>query len=127
MKSQIWLMDPRPNLTSIVNAVETSFELSEASQTYVMIAVYPLVPDELFNFCASKRAVLIVEEARSNYIEDAVHAIAPRLAEGSSPALAFTKRSLNHRLRIAWPAFEHPFALEGIGSGGKDALEDLWH
>lgn len=37
MKSQIWLMDPRPNLTSIVNAVERSFELSEASQTPVML------------------------------------------------------------------------------------------
>jgi indolepyruvate ferredoxin oxidoreductase alpha subunit len=37
MKSQIWLMDPRPNLTSIVNAVEKSFELSEASNTPVMM------------------------------------------------------------------------------------------
>jgi len=37
MKSQIWLMDPRPNLTSIVDAVEKSFELSEASQTPVML------------------------------------------------------------------------------------------
>ncbi len=37
MKSQMWLMDPRPNLTSIVNAVEKSFELSEASQTPVML------------------------------------------------------------------------------------------
>ncbi len=37
MKSQIWLMDPRPNLTSIVDAVEHSFELSEASQTPVML------------------------------------------------------------------------------------------
>ncbi|MBS0436111.1 MAG: indolepyruvate ferredoxin oxidoreductase subunit alpha [Proteobacteria bacterium] len=37
MKSQLWLMDPRPNLESIVGAVETSFELSEASQTPVML------------------------------------------------------------------------------------------
>jgi indolepyruvate ferredoxin oxidoreductase alpha subunit len=37
MKSQMWLMDPRPNLTSIVDAVERSFELSEASQTPVML------------------------------------------------------------------------------------------
>lgn len=37
MKSQMWLMDPRPNLTSIVNAVERSFELSEASNTPVML------------------------------------------------------------------------------------------
>ncbi len=37
MKSQMWLMDPRPNLGSIVNAVERSFELSEATQTPVMM------------------------------------------------------------------------------------------
>ncbi len=37
MKSQMWLLDPRPNLTSIVDMVERGFELSEASNTPVMI------------------------------------------------------------------------------------------
>jgi indolepyruvate ferredoxin oxidoreductase alpha subunit len=37
MKSQIWLLDPRPNLTSIVDAVEQGFALSEASNTPVML------------------------------------------------------------------------------------------
>jgi indolepyruvate ferredoxin oxidoreductase, alpha subunit len=37
MKSQIWLLDPRPNLPSIVEAVETGFRLSEASNTPVML------------------------------------------------------------------------------------------
>jgi indolepyruvate ferredoxin oxidoreductase alpha subunit len=37
MKSQIWLLDPRPNLPSIVKAVEKGFELSEASNTPVML------------------------------------------------------------------------------------------
>ena len=37
MKSQIWLLDPRPSLTSIVRAVEQGFELSEASHTPVML------------------------------------------------------------------------------------------
>ena len=37
MKSQMWLLDPRPNLPSIVRAVETAFELSEASNTPVML------------------------------------------------------------------------------------------
>ena len=37
MKSQIWLLDPRPNLPSIVNMVEKGFELSEASNTPVML------------------------------------------------------------------------------------------
>src|SRR5450755_1911282 len=37
MKSQMWLLDPRPNLPSIVRAVEQGFELSEASHTPVML------------------------------------------------------------------------------------------
>ena len=37
MKSQIWLLDPRPNLPSIVAAVEMGFRLSEASNTPVML------------------------------------------------------------------------------------------
>jgi indolepyruvate ferredoxin oxidoreductase, alpha subunit len=37
MKSQMWLMDPRPNLPSIVEAVEKGFALSEASNTPVML------------------------------------------------------------------------------------------
>jgi indolepyruvate ferredoxin oxidoreductase alpha subunit len=37
MKSQVWLLDPRPNLPSIVQAVETGFELSEATSTPVML------------------------------------------------------------------------------------------
>jgi indolepyruvate ferredoxin oxidoreductase, alpha subunit len=39
MKSQIWLLDPRPNLESIVKAVEDGFELSEATSTPVMLEV----------------------------------------------------------------------------------------
>ncbi|WP_137128579.1 indolepyruvate ferredoxin oxidoreductase subunit alpha [Rhizobium sp. FY34] len=39
MKSQIWLLTPRPDLPSIVEAVEKGFELSEASSTPVMLQV----------------------------------------------------------------------------------------
>ncbi|MDA8109163.1 MAG: indolepyruvate ferredoxin oxidoreductase subunit alpha [Betaproteobacteria bacterium] len=37
MKSQIWLLDPRPSLPRIVELVEKGFELSEASSTPVML------------------------------------------------------------------------------------------
>jgi len=37
MKSQIWLLDPRPNLPAIVKAVKDGFALSEASHTPVML------------------------------------------------------------------------------------------
>jgi len=38
-KSQIWLLDPRPNLPSIVKAVKQGFALSEVSYTPVMLEV----------------------------------------------------------------------------------------
>ena len=37
MKSAMWLMDPRPDLPTIVRMVEKGFELSEASNTPVMM------------------------------------------------------------------------------------------
>jgi indolepyruvate ferredoxin oxidoreductase, alpha subunit len=37
MKSQIWLLDPRPNLTKITEMVEHGFALSEASSSPVML------------------------------------------------------------------------------------------
>ncbi|WP_373049665.1 thiamine pyrophosphate-dependent enzyme [Thalassovita aquimarina] len=39
MKSQVWMLDPRPNLPSIVKAVGDGFELSEVSNTPVMLQV----------------------------------------------------------------------------------------
>lgn len=37
MKSQMWLLDPRPHLPLVVDLVEKAFELSEASNTPVMM------------------------------------------------------------------------------------------
>jgi len=37
LKSLMWLLDPRPNLSTIVDMVEKGFELSEASNTPVMM------------------------------------------------------------------------------------------
>ena len=37
MKSQMWMLDPRPNIPSIVSAVEHGFSLSEASHTPVFL------------------------------------------------------------------------------------------
>lgn len=42
---------------------------------YCLNVTYPLVPSEVTAFCASKRAVLMVEEGQPAYLEDAVNAI----------------------------------------------------
>lgn len=39
MKSQMWLLDPRPNLPSIVDLIEKGFELSEVSNTPLFLMV----------------------------------------------------------------------------------------
>jgi len=39
----------------------------------VLNVVYPLVPEEIREFCAGKRAVLVVEEGFPAYVEDAVN------------------------------------------------------
>lgn len=49
--------------------------------------------------------------------------IADKLAQSSPTAMTFTKRSLNHWLRAAWPAFEHSLALEILGFHHEDARE----
>jgi indolepyruvate ferredoxin oxidoreductase alpha subunit len=40
---------------------------------YVLNCVYPLVPEEVREFCAGKRAVLVVEEGHPDYIEQAIN------------------------------------------------------
>ena len=37
VKSSLWLIDPRPDLPTLVRAVEKGFELSEASNTPVIL------------------------------------------------------------------------------------------
>src|SRR5437764_1505322 len=54
MKSQIWLLDPRPNLPKIVELVERGFELSEASNTPVMMELRIRACHVQGSFIASK-------------------------------------------------------------------------
>jgi len=51
--------------------------------------------------------------------------IAQKLAAGSQSALANTKRSLNHWLRAAWPAFEASLNAEIMDFSRRDAREGL--
>lgn len=51
--------------------------------------------------------------------------IARRLAAGSRSAIAGTKRSLNHWLQAAWPAFEASLAAEMMDFSQVDAREGV--
>ena len=45
---------------------------------YVLNATYPLIPDEVRDFCASKRAVLLVEEGQPEFIEHELNTLLRR-------------------------------------------------
>jgi len=68
MKSQMWLLDPRPNVESIVKAVEDGFELSEASNTPVMLQVRIRACHVHGHFVASnnRRPAFTLREALEN-------------------------------------------------------------
>lgn len=65
MKSQIWMLDPRPNLPCIVQAVKDGFDLSEASNTPVMLQLRIRACHVHGQFVASdnKRAKFSLKEA----------------------------------------------------------------
>src|SRR5215203_4568133 len=79
MKSQMWLLDPRPNLPSIVKAVETSFELSEASNTPVMLMLRIRACHVYGRFTtkANKRPEFTIAEAMENPERDVSRIVLP--------------------------------------------------
>lgn len=79
MKSQIWLLDPRPNLTSIVDLVEKGFELSEASNTPVMIELRVRACHVTGSFVArdNRRPSMTVGDAAANPVRDVERIVLP--------------------------------------------------
>ena len=79
MKSQVWLIDPRPNLESIVRAVEMGFELSEASHTPVMLELRIRACHVHGRFAtkANKRPGFTLKDAIENPQRDASRIVLP--------------------------------------------------
>ncbi|KZL05045.1 indolepyruvate ferredoxin oxidoreductase [Pseudovibrio axinellae] len=98
MKSQVWMLDPRPNLPSIVQSVGQGFELSEASNTPVMLQVRIRSCHVHGHFTASnnKRPNMSVSEALENPKRDLNRIVLP-------PA---TYLHEDEKLTKRWPAAE---------------------
>ncbi len=79
MKSQIWLLDPRPNHDSIVNAVERGFELSEVSHTPVMLELRIRACHVYGRFIAksNKRPEFTLRDAMENPNRDVSRIVLP--------------------------------------------------
>ncbi len=97
MKSQVWLLDPRPNLPSIVAAVEHGFALSEASNTPVMLQVRIRACHVTGSFTAknNRRPPMTVADALANPRRDTARIVLP-------PASFLHEREkITHRLPAA--------------------------
>jgi indolepyruvate ferredoxin oxidoreductase alpha subunit len=79
MKSQIWLLDPRPNLPSIVQAVEQGFALSEATNTPVMLELRIRACHVHGRFIAKDnlRPSFNLKDAMENPVRDASRVVLP--------------------------------------------------
>jgi indolepyruvate ferredoxin oxidoreductase alpha subunit len=79
MKSQIWLLDPRPNLPLIVDMVEKGFQLSEASQTPVMLELRIRACHVYGSFTAreNKRPTFSIKDALDNPQRDTSRIVLP--------------------------------------------------
>jgi len=98
MKSQFWLLDPRPNLPSIVQSVSDGFELSEASNTPVMLMVRIRSCHVTGSFQTrdNQRPKLTVKDALSNPRSDFARVVLPPMS------FAHEQDKVNNR----WPAAE---------------------
>lgn len=96
MKSQMWLLTPRPNLPSIVEAVERGFELSEASNTPVMLQVGIRSCHVHGQFTAkdNKRPAFMLKQALENPVRDLNRIVLP-------PASFMHEKE---KLERRWPA-----------------------
>ncbi|HWM11120.1 MAG TPA: enoyl-CoA hydratase-related protein [Solirubrobacteraceae bacterium] len=86
-------------------------------------AKHILLTGETITGAEAERIGLVTTARPAAEVLDHSLAIAARLAAGSRPAIAGTKRALNHWLLRMRPAFETSTALEMLGIGGPDSLE----
>ncbi|PNG50528.1 MULTISPECIES: indolepyruvate ferredoxin oxidoreductase subunit alpha [Burkholderiales] len=96
MKSQMWLLDPRPNLPSIVQSVKDGFELSEASHTPVMLQMRIRSCHLHGHFIsgANRRPAFTVKDALENPARDVNRIVLP-------PASFLHERE---KIEQRWPA-----------------------
>ena len=117
MKSQMWLLDPRPNLPSIVNAVEQGFALSEASNTPVMLELRIRACHVHGSFIAKNnvRAPFTLKQAMENPSRDASRVVLP---PGS-----FLHE--HEKIQKRWPAAQEFIRKHALNELFSDGVQDF--
>jgi enoyl-CoA hydratase len=88
-------------------------------------AKYHLLTNEPIDGTEAERLGLVAKVVEDEVLREEATSIARKLADGSPTAIQWTKRSLNHWLRMAYPAFDASLALEFFGWLGADAGEGV--
>jgi indolepyruvate ferredoxin oxidoreductase alpha subunit len=117
MKSQIWMIDPRPNVPSIVAAVEHAFELSEASNTPVFLQMRLRACHVHGRFTAkdNRAPELSLREAMENPTRDTERIVLP------PASFAHEQEKVHER----WPAaveYIRKHSLNEVFEGERDDL-----
>lgn len=96
MKSQMWLLDPRPNVQTIVDMVEKGFQLSEVSNTAVMLQLRIRACHVYGSFIAkdNKRSEFSRLDALNNPVRDITRYALP----------PFTYQHEHEKIEQRWPA-----------------------
>ena len=117
MKSQIWMLDPRPNLPGIVQAVKDGFELSEASNTPVMLQLRIRACHVHGQFIASdnKLPVHTIEQAMAEPQRDVSRIVLP-------PASFLHEQE---KLQQRWPAAVRFIEERGLNEFFAEEASDV--
>ncbi len=116
MKSQIWLLDPRPNLPSIVAAVKAGFALSEASRTPVMLElrIRACHVHGQFMACDNVRSPFTLAEAMASPRRDVGRIVLPPMS------YAHEREKIGERWPAALRFIEEHGLNEFIGADGAE-------
>jgi indolepyruvate ferredoxin oxidoreductase alpha subunit len=96
MKSQIWLLDPRPNLPKIVEMVEHGFALSEASSSPVMLELRIRACHVQGSFATKKNRA--ARYSTRNFLDN------PDFDFGRISLPPSTYAQEKHKIEVRWPA-----------------------
>lgn len=88
-------------------------------------AKYYLMTNEPLDGAEAERIGLVAKVVDDEDLDSYTRDLATQLASRSAEALSWTKHTLNHWLRTAYPIFDASVAYEFLGFGGPDAAEGL--
>ncbi len=117
MKSQMWLLDPRPNLPCIVKAVEDGFALSEATSTPVMLELRIRACHVHGRFTAKNnvRPKFTLRDAMENPVRDVNRIVLP-------PASFLHEQE---KIRDRWPAAQKHIQEHSFNEIFNDGTRDI--